>query len=160
MIPDSIRLPRLDRVIQAAFGWTNSHLHEFIIGGVHYAIPDPDFPELDHKDERRVTLHKAIGHASRAFEYIYDFGDHWHHIATIGDRYVVNAEAPMFCTAGENACPPEDVGGPRGYADFLKAPSDPSHEEHDNYKRWASGDFDPTRFDIAAANRAIGKLNN
>jgi hypothetical protein len=57
VIPDSIRLPRLDRVIQAAFGWTNSHLHEFIIGGVHYAIPDPDFPELDHKDERRVTLH-------------------------------------------------------------------------------------------------------
>ena len=57
IVPETIKLPKLDRAIQTAFGWTNSHLHEFIIGGVEYAHPDPDWAEeLDHVDEYRVDL--------------------------------------------------------------------------------------------------------
>ena len=36
LIPETIVLPKLDRVIQAAVGWTNSHLHEFALHGVRY----------------------------------------------------------------------------------------------------------------------------
>lgn len=39
IVPETIKLPKLDRAIHAAFGWTNSDLHEFIIGGVRYAYP-------------------------------------------------------------------------------------------------------------------------
>jgi hypothetical protein len=43
VVPETITLPILHRVFQAAIGWTNSHLHEFVIGGVRYCEPDPDF---------------------------------------------------------------------------------------------------------------------
>jgi hypothetical protein len=67
---------------------------------------------------------------------------------------MASAAAAVFCTGGENACPPEDVGGPPGYANFLAAISDPRHEEHQNYMEWSGGHFDPARFDQAAVNRA------
>ena len=49
IVPETIKLPKLHRVFQAALGWTNSHLHEFVIDGVRYSEPDPDFDEeLQH----------------------------------------------------------------------------------------------------------------
>ena len=41
------------------------------------------------------------------------------------------------------ACPPEDVGGSTGYADFLEAVADPDHEAHADMMRWQGGKFDP-----------------
>ena len=55
------------------------------------------------------------------------------------------------CVAGENACPPEDVGGPFGYADYAEAVSDPSHPDHEALVEWGGPDFDPHRFDVAEA---------
>jgi hypothetical protein len=52
-------------------------------------------------------------------------------------------------------CPPEDVGGPHGYADFLKAWRDPTHQEHRAMRTWAGRAFDPETFDIAKTNKAI-----
>jgi len=43
LVPATIRLDRLDRVIQAAMGWTNSHLHMFIHSSGRYGVPDLDF---------------------------------------------------------------------------------------------------------------------
>jgi hypothetical protein len=54
-VPGNTTLPRLDRIIQTAMGWTNSHLHTFTTGGVIYAVPDPEWG-IDVKDERRVRL--------------------------------------------------------------------------------------------------------
>jgi hypothetical protein len=48
----------------------------------------------------------------------------------------------------QRACPPEDVGGTSGYAEFLEAIADPSHREHDHYLEWAGGSFDPEAFDL------------
>ena len=62
LVPADITLPKLDRVIQTALGWTNSHLHEFVINGTHYAVLDPDWvDDLPHVDERRVVLQEALG---------------------------------------------------------------------------------------------------
>jgi pRiA4b ORF-3-like protein len=33
LVPDHLQLAQLHRVFQGAMGWTNSHLHEFEIGG-------------------------------------------------------------------------------------------------------------------------------
>lgn len=48
---------------------------------------------------------------------------------------------------GANACPPEDVGGPYGYADFLEAISDPVHPEHQQMRDWVGQEFDPKAID-------------
>jgi hypothetical protein len=40
-VPFDIRLDRLHLTIQAAMGWTNSHLHEMRAGGVGWSTPFP-----------------------------------------------------------------------------------------------------------------------
>lgn len=161
LVPADVTLPKLDRVIQTALGWTNSHLHEFVINGTRYAVLDPDgMDDLPHVDERRVVLHEALGMDTRCFDYVYDFSDDWHHLVLIEDLYPQRPKPASLiqCIGGENACPPEDVGGSGGYAEFLEAITDPRHEEHRNYLTWVGGRFDPTRFDREAVNRALAKI--
>lgn len=50
------------------------------------------------------------------------------------------------CLEGENACPPEDVGGVGGYTEYLEAIADPDHEQHEEMLQWR-GKFDPKQFD-------------
>jgi hypothetical protein len=160
LVPSNIKLPALHRVFQAALGWTNSHLHEFVIGGVRYAAPDPDWSEeLKQVSERGIVLNAALSGESRCFDYVYDFGDDWHHAVLVEDAFIPpQAEFTTECIAGENACPPEDVGGAHRYAEFLAAIADPRHEEHDNYLAWCGGSFDPARFDRDAVNRVLTSM--
>ncbi len=124
------------------------------------AEPDSEWnDELKQLDERGVVLSAALGRESRSFDYVYDFGDHWHHAILVeSTRIQPQAEFSIQCSAGENACPPEDVGGAPGYANFLAAIADPQHEEHKNYLAWCGGDFDSARFNREAVNRALGKV--
>lgn len=56
-----------------------------------------------------------------------------------------------MCIAGENACPPEDVGGPHGYELVLDILGDRDHAQ--NMVRWIGGVFDPKGFDLNRLNR-------
>src|SRR6266581_1386466 len=40
-------------------------------------------------------------------------------------------------------CPPEDCGGPWGYAELLEAIADPKHERHDELSEWIGDEFNP-----------------
>ncbi|WP_244107261.1 plasmid pRiA4b ORF-3 family protein [Burkholderia sp. BCC0419] len=53
---------------------------------------------------------------------------------------------------------PEDVGGVPGYADFLEAITDPTHEEHDYFFEWRGGSFDPAAFDLVLANQRLSEV--
>jgi len=46
-VPSKIRLDRLHLTLQAAMGWTNSHLYMFEAGGETWGTPDPDFDSDD-----------------------------------------------------------------------------------------------------------------
>jgi hypothetical protein len=97
---------------------------------------------------------------TRCFDYVYDFGDDWHHIALVEDQHLqAKASNSIRCTAGENACPPEDVGGALRYAEFLAAIADPTHEEHESFRAWSGGRFDPKEFDPKATSHALGEIN-
>ena len=164
IIPYDITLPNLHRVLQAAFAWDDCHLHQFTFHGVNYAVPDPDpdpFVRHPPKDERRVVLHKVATPAVRAFDYLYDFGDHWHHLAIIESHRPQRSDAlhVLRCVDGANAAPPEDVGGLSGYARFLEAIADRDHPEHASLLEWVGGTFEPSSFSIAEINRALAKLN-
>jgi hypothetical protein len=55
-------------------------------------------------------------------QYSYDFGDGWEHDIVLENR--LNPEPRVqipACLAGKGACPPEDCGGPWGYADLKDA---------------------------------------
>jgi hypothetical protein len=62
------------------------------------------------------------------------------------------------CLGGEQACPPEDSGGPGGYRSFLDALADPGHPEHRQYSDWIGGGFDPAAFSVAGANALLQEI--
>lgn len=155
LVPGEIGLGELHEVIQAAFGWTNTHLHEFEIGGGRYGTPDPDWGNDEVHNESRAKLFRLVGEGDR-LNYTYDFGDDWEHRITV-EKIVPPQDGTHYpaCTAGRRACPPEDVGGPWGYAEFLEALGDRDHEEHESWTEWIGGSFDPDEFDLAAADAAL-----
>ena len=159
-VPSNLSLIKLDRVIQAAMGWTNSHLHEFQIAGERYGHINDDW-EQDERllDERRQTIGALLTQAVPAFSYMYDFGDNWRHIVVV-EKVIDSDEGNNWtqCIAGANACPPEDVGGTGGYEDFVEAILNPGHEEHIAMRRWNGGPFDPHGFDVNAVNRELRRL--
>lgn len=55
-------------------------------------------------------------------------------------------------------CPPEDSGGPWGYAEVLEALGDPKHERHAELTEWIEGDFDPDLVDIEQLTEAVSTL--
>lgn len=147
-VPAGMTLRQLHEVVQDVMGWTRSHLHEFEIGSRRFGAVDDDAP-VELLDDRDVTIDEAL-QAGEAL-YLYDFGDEWSHDIVVEDRFDAPGDAAARCVAGERACPPEDVGGARGYEQFLEAIADPDHEQHDELVEWWGGPFDPEHFDLAAA---------
>ncbi|MBX0328573.1 plasmid pRiA4b ORF-3 family protein [Oscillochloris sp. ZM17-4] len=155
-VPDDSTLSKLHAIIQAAMGWTDSHLHMFSIGRTSYGVPDPDYEDEDVRDERRVKLNQLLTEPKQKLSYEYDFGDSWTHVVLLEQvREPEPGVAYPRCTAGKRACPPEDCGGVWGYADFLAAITDPEHPEHDELREWAGGEFDPEEFDLAEIDAAL-----
>lgn len=126
-------------------------MHEFLIDEVRYGTADSDLTGVPIRSEQRVRLRSAL-QRGQVFEYLYDFGDAWSHQIT-RTRVLENCpESFPRCIDGQNACPPEDVGGPPGYADFIDAMKDENHPEHQNVLRWHGGRFDPCAFDATEVN--------
>jgi hypothetical protein len=150
VVPENVALSKLAVILQYTMGWHGGHLHEFVVGRVHYGIPDEDWPNPEpFVDERRVRLNTLVESGAKRFTFLYDFGDGWEHTIKIEDLVMPENEGKRIrCLAGENACPPEDVGGAHAYFDFVAAIRDPTHAEHDSYLRWVGGNFDPSAFDL------------
>jgi hypothetical protein len=157
LVPDHIHLLALHELIQAAFGWQDYHLHEFEIHGARYGDPETDeFGEFDLIDERETELRELGLTEGDRFTYEYDFGDSWRHTILLEKILTVEKRARLpRCLGGQRACPPEDVGGTSGYAEFLEALTDPGHPKQRRYLEWVGGVFDPEAFDLKAANARI-----
>jgi hypothetical protein len=157
-VPGELSLAGLHAVVQVAMGWTDSHLHEFDVDGARYGLPDPDWDAGEVGDEARVTLFRLLGQGDRA-GYVYDFGDGWTHRLTV-EKVLAPEPGVSYprCVSGRRACPPEDVGGPWGYDEFLAAMADPAHPEHEQYREWLGEPFDPAAFDLTEVNAALAEL--
>jgi hypothetical protein len=139
-------------------GWTNSHLHQYIVNGEFFGEPT-DYDWRPTQNEKRFCLRDVAPTEGNSFVYEYDFGDSWQHELLVEKvlPYDANASLPL-CIRGARACPPEDVGGIPGYQDFLVGITNPNHIRHEQYLEWIGGTFDPTAFDIAAINQALHRL--
>ena len=158
LVPGTVRLAKLHDIFQAAVGWTNAHLHSFTIGDDLYGMHVEDYPE-EELDETQFTVLQALRGGVRHFRYEYDFGDSWEHEVVVeGVTFSPLSLRYGVCLDGQNACPPEDVGGAPGYERFLAALDDPLDEEHDSYLVWVGHKFDPEAFDLAAANAALQRV--
>ncbi len=157
LVPGNVKLAKLHDMLQAAMGWTNSHLHSFEIGGAIYGMHFDDYPE-DEIDEKDVTVLRAIGEHQH-FSYEYDFGDSWDHEVVLESSVKMpRGLKHAVCLDGQNACPPEDCGGIGGYSELLEVLRDPTREDHEELTKWVGGGFDPEFFDLGAVNVALQHL--
>jgi hypothetical protein len=160
-VPLALRLDRLHLTIQAAVGWTNSHLYEIRAGDVGWGLVDPDWGDgpLDARKARLIDVLEDVG--TKTLRYLYDFGDGWEHTIKI-ERLIdpVPGVAYPRLIEATGRCPPEDVGGPWGYEEFLEAIADPKHERHAELMEWHREAFDPNAVDpegLAADLAALAK---
>ncbi len=153
-VPDNYSFWDLHVAIQDVMGWTDAHLHEFIVINrktrerSHLGTPDQDGiddPPLLSDIEYKIADYIFLENSK--FIYIYDFGDNWEHEMVLEKILPVaeNINYPV-CIGGERSCPPEDVGGIPGYENFLQIISDPDHEEYEDMIQWAGETFDPAKF--------------
>jgi hypothetical protein len=166
VVPLTTTLSELHHILQAAMGWTDSHLHQFEIGGLRYG----DFEMLNQDrfegdaqafdaSEVRLRDFQFRYDDGPSFVYVYDFGDDWRHTVQF-EKLLALKPAPKTatCTEGARCCPPEDVGGPHGYFEFLRvllSPEPDEIEEQHHLKRWSGGKIDPERFDVAKTDKVV-----
>lgn len=164
VVSNQSTLATFHKYLQWVMGWEDSHAHEFQIGdrivGPEWWLREIELggTELAIADERRVSVAavvNALG-VGGCFGYRYDMGDGWNHSVTIEEvpPTLAHDEFEMpICTAGENACPPEDVGGPPGYQYFLECIGNTNDPDRTKMLRWVGGVFDARGFDLNRINR-------
>jgi hypothetical protein len=157
LAPGSVRLSKLSEMLLAAMGWTNSHLHAFLVGDKRFGMNFDEFPEGEI-DENGVTVLQAL-RDQRRFVFEYDFGDGWEHELVVEARTIAeDGKIYPACIAGQGACPPEDSGGVWGFEQLKEILAGPPGAERDEMREWAGDDYDPARFDLAAANGAVAAI--
>ena len=158
LIPSGYTFMELHAVLQGAMGWEDAHLYMFRLDDASYEqIYDGEAPVADGA---RDAAQRVVGEdLSRGcvLHYDYDFGDGWHHLVHVEDENPLSRSDQIrwpWCVAGENACPPEDCGGPYGFQHLLDVLADPAHEEFERLSNWAQG-YVATEFNTTQANKLI-----
>jgi hypothetical protein len=159
IVPESLTLADLHRVIQIVMGWENSHLHEFKVSGERYTEFEEDI-QSGAGDSTAVTLRSVnLNREGQIFLYNYDFGNDWlHQILVESSRTVEDSAKLPVCETGRRACPPEDSGGVHRYEYLLEAVSDPTNPDHEELSEWLDPEFDPEAFDADRVNRDLRRF--
>lgn len=163
-VPAAFSLAALHTVIQIVMGWSDEHLHQFILGerkrGLMAYFTDTSMDDdEDCLDERDARLDALLVKPKDTLRYEYDFGDSWMHrlvLEKILVRPSAEASVPR-CVAGERACPPEDSGGVGGWESIREVLSVPSHPEYADWSEVFDVDFDPEAFDLETINTDLAK---
>jgi hypothetical protein len=160
-VPTHIHLNELHLVLQAAFGWTNSHLHSFQFDDLEYSTSyEPgDLSELNMLDDRGIQLSSLVNTPGQTFKYTYDFGDNWQHIVTLEKQIIGDSLRKYpFCSEGRRACPPEDCGGPSGFTQLRRIMKNPAHPEYQVFCEWIGYPFFPDLCDHGLFDRRLSNL--
>jgi hypothetical protein len=114
--------------------------------------------ELGTLDERQFRIGDLVKTGDLA-GYEYDFGDGWEHELAVEASAAADATRVYpECAGGEGACPPEDCGGPGGFADLKELPAGPPSPERAEMRAWGGEEYDPAHFELTAANTAAGSV--
>jgi hypothetical protein len=159
VVPGEIRLSGLHNVIQEAMGWTNSHLHDFLIEKKRYSKPDLEFDSGKVLSESTHRLSQVAERKGMRFFYEYDPGDGWGHEIVVEDiAPAMKKDFRPTCLDGDRACPPEDCGGPGGYEELVESMKGPDNERRREFIDWLGEDFDPESFSLAETNKGLRRI--
>lgn len=146
-VPEWVTVEQLHRVMQGAFGWNDSHMHDWRLGRL----------QLRPKTLRLSDLELQPG---VKLLYFYDFGDSWE--VDVKVTKLVDDAPAVECLAGARAGPPDDCGGVPGYLELLGAFARPTAPESRELLDWVDEyvgpGWAPDRVDLNAINKALAKL--
>lgn len=141
-----LSLDVVHRVLQVAFGWTDSHLHRFALGGGPFdqdsqlfLCPfDVEEGEDDGAPASDVRLDETLQDPGDELRYVYDYGDSWELTLRLEEVLPAALDAPSALVVdGDRAAPPEDSGGMTDAESLAEVLDDPAH------------------FDVAETNEAL-----
>jgi hypothetical protein len=159
IVEDGITMFQLHHVIQICMGWENRHLFLFNIHKHQIGWLNEEWDEIGDErnivDANGVTLESLALDAGDDFIYIYDLGDDWFHrieVETVPAK--MGAKKVPVCVDGSGACPPEDVGGMIGFADWAARMKDNKVKMSKEDRNW----FKAVPFKIEAVNGRLTDL--
>ena len=169
VVPENFTFEDLHYLIQFAFGWDNSHLHEFSFGTfLNRTTIAPDDDEQDHwsdepnYDEMETTINDILPLIKNKINYTYDFGDDWDHTITFLKKPTGEVLFPM-CIKGEGHNMIDDCGGIWEFynmIEILQSKSKDLKEQKEAYREWLGLEKGETyetfyTFDIDETNQSI-----
>lgn len=167
VVRSDVTLDVLHGILQAAFGWMDSHLHRFAPGDPYtgpYFVTQYDVEEEGDTGtpEHEARLDQVLVGKGDRLTYEYDFGDSWTHRIKLesADPWPEEETRTAWCVTGRNAGPLEDSGGIWSYnelaawvrSDFA---ADKAPEESEDLEGWIPEDFDPDEFSVEDTDEAI-----
>lgn len=170
-VRSDLTLDVLHQVLQDAFGWTDSHLHRFALGGggvwddeseVFLCAYDVDYPEdvLDGAStaEVDVRLDETMTEPGDRLAYVYDYGDNWELTLKLEDVLPATPDTPAaVCVDGSLPAPPDDSRFQYLEGGLAAVVDDPGHFDPAEpnqrlarswYTLWARG-FHPRLLELA-----------
>jgi hypothetical protein len=178
-IRDSMALNQVHRVLQAAFGWEDAHLHRFVTSDpfaplrpvdgefaeVPQWLPGQECEEPADRPEEDCSLDQLLALGACTAFYEYDFGDSWlHRLELVSRRPAEPCDPFARLIDGDRRGPLEDSGGFPGYEEIMDALADPGHPDHAEHSAWVADMtgsdalFDPAFLDIVDVNGTLAKL--
>lgn len=158
LVPDDIPLMNLGAVLLGAMGWKAAHLFAFEIEGQRYDITFDDGLDLDDTVDMDGVIAREVLKPGAEAAFQYDFGDDWWHELKIADhRDIPEGDKLPRCIDGAGACPPEDCGGPFGYAEMLDAAADEDHPDHEEMRDLLE-EIKPKAFEKKTADRNMKRV--
>jgi len=105
-------IAQLHDILQIAFGWSDEHLHRFLIRGRPYGIGRSGGISF-HDSPHQVRLRDFHFRCKERWTYEYDLTDDWQHEIRLEQILPLSPEKqyPM-CLAGKRRAPLEGSGGP------------------------------------------------
>lgn len=157
VVPDGINFHDLHNILQIAFGWTDTHLHDFTTPDRRLTISNKDIENdtlwsYSTEDENEVLVDDVLS-KYKWIRYTYDFGDDWCHkiVPEKTDPNYKNRFAKILKAKGDNFA--EDSGGVYGqmlYNDDLD--NEDGFDDEDDFEFMESIRIP---FDLEAANEHL-----
>lgn len=166
IVPMNLNFYELHLIIQAAMGWDDSHMAEFLDDHHEIFVHSFDmegrmeFGTAGSRKEylaREVQVGAVLGEGD-SIRYWYDYGDDWLHEVKVLEAMTLGEPVLPSVEKYRGPVVMDDVGGVGGLEEMLAILKDESHPEYEETLLWARSNGYRQRYPKQAINRKLAAL--